>query len=102
MNKLPSIVSRTLEIATPTRVMIVAIVVLFFWLLLLGNQGVYQLKKLLLHKNKLTHQKEILIKDISKLKDKREFLLNPEQLEMTIREELGYIKPGEILIQEKK
>ncbi|MFH1652650.1 MAG: septum formation initiator family protein [Pseudomonadota bacterium] len=102
MNRIPATISRILDIATPTRVIILAVVIIFFWLLLLGNQGVYQLKKLMLHRDKLELQKKTLINDISNLKERKEFLLKPELLEMTIRQELGYIKPGEILIQEKK
>jgi len=50
----------------------------------------------------LTQDRKDLNDEIDQLKKEREMLLNPEDIEMVIRSELGYIKPGEVVFEEKK
>lgn len=95
-------VEAIIRFASPLRIASIIIVLGLFWFLLFGNQGVYQMRKLISMKHNLILEKEDLNKNISELRGEKEFLEKPENLEMVIRQELGYIKPGEILIQERK
>lgn len=83
------------------RLLIAAFLAGFFGFLLLGDQGVYQLARLLDMKHALLTKRQTLKQKIEELKQEQELLEQPEHLEMTVREELGVIKPGEILFQEK-
>ncbi len=90
------------EFLTPVRVLIFIGVSLFFWWFILGDQGVYQVRDLMNMNKNLTQDRKDLNDEIDQLKREREILLNPEDIEMVIRSELGYIKPGEVVFEEKK
>ncbi len=74
----------------------------FLWFLIFGDQGIYHLNKLSIMKRKLVHQKEMLTKDIERLSREKALLQEPKNLEPYIRKELGFIRPGEIVYQEKE
>ena len=93
---------KCLSFITPLRLIVVAAVAAFFWFLILGNQGVVQLVKLFHLKEVLRTEKESLALDVTRLTDERTLLSEPQNLQMVIRAELGVIKPGEIIFQEKK
>jgi cell division protein FtsB len=90
-----------LGIFTPLRLIILLGVGIFLAFLILGDQGVLQLNKLLVMKNDLTRQRDDLNADIERLTKEKELLHNPRNLELVIRKELGFIKPGEIVYQIK-
>jgi cell division protein FtsB len=91
-----------LKIFTPLRVGIVLGVIAFLWFLLFGDQGIYQLNKLSMMKRRLTLQEETLKTDIERLTREKAFLQDPKNLEPVIRKELGFIRPGEIVYQERE
>ena len=87
---------------TPLRVGIILAVSVFLWFLLFGDQGIYQLNKLSRMKDKLANQKDTLKTDIDRLMREKTLLQDPKNLEPVIRRELGYIRPGEVIYQEKE
>ena len=89
------------RVFTPLRIGIALAVAVFLWLLIFGDRGIYQLNKLTLMKKRLLYQKETLTKDIERLTNEKALLQDPKNLEPVIRKELGYIKPGEVIYQEK-
>lgn len=93
--------TKVLAVLTPVRVIAFMVVAFFFWFLALGDQGVYQLKTLLHMKSELIGKREAVNTSIDELIKERELLKQPDKLEMIIRKELGYIKPGEIIFEEK-
>lgn len=86
---------------TPARFLAVVAVIALFWFLVLGDQGVYQFRQLLEMKHRLTAERTQINEEIDNLTHEREILKDPENLEMIIRSELGYIRPGEMLFEEK-
>ncbi|OGQ23377.1 MAG: hypothetical protein A3I05_05430 [Deltaproteobacteria bacterium RIFCSPLOWO2_02_FULL_44_10] len=83
------------------RILIAGAVGIFFGFLLLGDQGVYQLTRLLEMKHSLLSKRKELQQKIKELETEQTLLQEPKNLEMVVREELGLIKPGEILFQER-
>lgn len=82
---------------TPVVYIIVLLGIIVFTLF--GDSGLYQLHKMYGTKNKLAHQikeNETLIKHLEAEKKR---LNNPDYLEGIVRNELGYIKDGEIVYQ---
>jgi cell division protein FtsB len=88
--------------ATPIRLAVVAILVAVFYFLVLGDQGIYQLRRLVVMKHKLLAERTEQSAKIDRLTRERDELSNPANLEMHIRSELGHIKPGEVVFEEKK
>lgn len=91
-----------MQFLTPVRIGVICAVILFFWFFILGDKGIYQLRNLMDMKNRLTAERQKLIEDIDKLSEEKKLLSDPKNLEMVIRKELGYIKPGEMVFEEKK
>lgn len=87
---------------TPLRVIIVAAVAAFFWFILLGDQGIWRLERLLEMRHQLTAERKGLNDEIDHLTQEKELLGDPANLETVIRAELGYIRPGEVLFEEKR
>ena len=87
---------------TPVRIVVILVISLFFWFVILGDQGIYKLQKLILMKNRLTMERSQLSDEIDKLSEQKNILSDPANMEMTIRSELGYIKPGEVVFEAKK
>ena len=87
---------------TPTRIGVAVISAGFFWFLVMGDQGVVQLKKLIEMKSNLLAEVELLNTQIDDLTNKKNLLSNPSNLELTIRNELGYVRPGEVIFEEKE
>lgn len=90
------------KVFTPLRIGIAIAVVVFLWALLFGDQGIYQLNKLSLMRRQLAHQRETLKTDAERLTREKTLLEDPKNLEPVIRKELGYIRPGEVIYQEKE
>lgn len=86
---------------TPFRMLLIGMVLLFFWFFLFGDQGGIAFRKLLSMKGKLLEERSQLTTEIDELSAQREFLRDPSNLEPVIREELGSIRPGEIIFQER-
>ena len=91
-----------LRFLTPIRVIVIAAIGAFFWFFVLGDQGIYRLERLLEMKSRMTAEKQSLNDEIDRLTEEKEALGNPENLETVIRTELGFIRPGEVLFEEKK
>ena len=96
------ILTRVVGVLTPARALALALVGIFFWWFILGDQGVYQLRRLLDMKHRLIKERSALNDDIDRLKREKELLNDPTKLEMVIRKELGYIRPGEIVFKERR
>jgi len=94
-------IPRARAVLTPVRAVVVIAVVALFWFLVLGDQGIYQFRQLIEMKHRLLAERTKINEEIDSLTNEREMLKDPENLEMIIRSELGYIRPGEILFEEK-
>lgn len=86
---------------TPVRLVVIVIVAAFFWFLIAGDQGIAQFRRLMDMKQRLLAERKALNEQIDKLTRERDLLSNPENLETIIRKELGFVKPGEIVFEEK-
>ena len=69
------------------------------WFVIWGDQGLYQREKMRYLKTKLERERIELKHEISQLLKEKSLLKNKAMLEMTIRRELGFIKPGEIIFE---
>lgn len=87
---------------TPVRIVIIVAISLFFWFIILGDQGIYKLQKLILMKNRMITERSQLSDEIDRLSEQKRIFSDPANMEMTIRSELGYIKPGEVVFEAKK
>jgi cell division protein FtsB len=87
---------------TPVRIVVALLVAALFWFLILGDQGVSSLRQLLAMKHRLTADRQKLSGEIDALAREKANLSDPANLETIIRSELGYIKPGEVVFEEKK
>jgi cell division protein FtsB len=94
--------SNALRFMTPLRLVVLAALAALFWIFIMGDQGAYQFRRLLEMRNRLLSERARLNADIDRLSRERDRLSDPENLEMVIRSELGYIKPGDVLFEEKK
>ncbi len=71
----------------------------FTWFAVFGEQGLYQLHRTSRLKAQLKEEITSLKGKITELKKKKELLNDPKHLELTIRQELGYVKEGEVVFQ---
>jgi len=74
--------------------------VIFFWVLIMGDQGLYRLRQLHELRDDLEAGRQRLAHEIEAKASEKRMLEDPKNLEMIIRKELGYIRPGEIIFQE--
>jgi cell division protein FtsB len=98
---LERVVPKVRGVLTPVRAVVIVAVVALFWFLVLGDQGIYQFRQLIEMRHRFQAERTKINEEIDTLTKEREMLRNPENLEMIIRSELGYIRPGEILFEEK-
>jgi cell division protein FtsB len=71
----------------------------FLWFTIFGDQGLLKLRRSSLLKNQLNQELSAQRLKIEKLKKDKELLENRDHLELTIRQELGYVKPGEVVFK---
>ena len=100
-NFLTKILAHVLNILTPARLVVLLLAVFFFWFLAFGDQGIYKLRRLFEMKSNLNTKRKVLNDDIDNLIKEQKTLSDPKNLEMVIRKELGYVKPGEVIFEEK-
>ena len=74
--------------------------VVFLWVLIMGDQGLFRLRRLHDLKDDLLTNRQRLSDEIDAKAHEKQLLEDPKNLEMIIRKELGYIRPGEIIYQE--
>ncbi len=98
---IPQIKAYLLRVVTPIRLAVIAILIATFWFFVLGDQGIYQFRRLMEMKHRFLIERAKLNEEVDRLSQERRLLKNPDNLEMIIRSELGYIRPGEILYEEK-
>ena len=91
-----------LRVLTPVRLVVLAVILAVFYFLVLGDQGIYQLRRLVGMKHRLIAERQERSEQIERLTLERDELQKPENLEMIIRSELAFIKPGEVVFEEKK
>lgn len=80
-------------------IVIFAGLAVFTWFAVFGEQGLYQLHRTSRLKAQLKKDITSLKEKITELKKKKELLNDPRHLELTIRQELGYVKPDEVVFQ---
>lgn len=90
-----------MKFITPVRLVVIALVIAFFGFLVAGDQGIAQFRRLMDMKNKLLTERKALNEQIDQLAREREILSNPDNLELIIRKDLGFIRPGEVVFEEK-
>ncbi|PIR20021.1 MAG: hypothetical protein COV45_08590 [Deltaproteobacteria bacterium CG11_big_fil_rev_8_21_14_0_20_47_16] len=71
----------------------------FCWFAVFGNQGLYTYYSLLNTKKNLITESQTLQAKLDELKKEEKLLHDPRYLEIIIRQELGYIRPGEVIFQ---
>lgn len=98
---MPKFIINILSVLTPARVAMIAAGAIFFCFVVIGDKGIYELRRVFDMKHRLLGERHRLNEDIDRLTKEKEILSDPANLEMTIRSELGYIKPGEIVFEEK-
>ena len=84
----------------PIHLIAAAGVVIFFWFLIMGEQGLYRLRQLHVLRESLLEARTRVSAEIEAKANEKRMLEDPKNLEMIIRKELGYIRPGEIIFQE--
>ncbi|PIR17761.1 MAG: hypothetical protein COV46_02985 [Deltaproteobacteria bacterium CG11_big_fil_rev_8_21_14_0_20_49_13] len=72
----------------------------FVWFAVFGDQGLWNLKRAIGLRKELTARETELRARINELKENKNLLTNKEHLELVIRQELGYVKDGEIVFQQ--
>ncbi|MFH0800584.1 MAG: septum formation initiator family protein [Pseudomonadota bacterium] len=100
--RIQTILSSVLHFLTPVRMIVIAVMGAFFWFVILGDKGIYQMRRLLDMKNRLATERRSLNDDIDRLTEEKRLLSDPANLEASVRSELGYIKPGEVVFEDKK
>jgi len=100
-DRVTKMITRLRTVFTPVRLVVLISVIALFWFLVLGDKGVYQFRHLLEMKHRLIADRTQMNDEIDRLTHEREVLEDPKNLEMIIRSELGFIRPGEILFEEK-
>ena len=86
----------------PLHLLAVLGIIVFLWLLIMGDQGFYRLSQLYGVRANLTQERHRMAEDIERKQREKRRLEDPANLETIIRKELGYIKPGEIVYEEQK
>lgn len=90
-------IRETAQMPVAQRLAVVALFGTFLWFLVLGDQGFYQLKKLSNIRDQLQAKEVELTESNEELRQDKLRYQKPENLEMAIRRELGFIRPGEIV-----
>lgn len=72
----------------------------FLWFAIFGDQGLYQLHKSIKLKKELREDIVRLKDRIEHLKQNKKLLNDKDHLELVIRQELGYVKPGEVVFHQ--
>ena len=76
------------------------LLVVFLWMLVMGDQGLFRLGQLHELKDDLLSSRQRISDEIDDKAREEQLLQDPKNLEMIIRKELGYIRPGEVIYQE--
>jgi len=84
----------------PIHLIAVIGLIVFFWFLIMGDQGLYRLRQLYELRDTLKMKRQTLSGELENKTKEKEMLEDPKNLEMIIRQELGYIRPGEMIYQE--
>ena len=71
---------------------------IFFWILIFGHHGFYEMQKLLSIRHTLGKEKTALVKMQEELTQELKLLDEPAYIKHLIREELGYAAPDEKII----
>ncbi|PIR26897.1 MAG: hypothetical protein COV43_00085 [Deltaproteobacteria bacterium CG11_big_fil_rev_8_21_14_0_20_42_23] len=87
---------------TPFRFFLSLGIAVFLWLSVFGDQGILQLERLKNIKNELQLKEKKLEAKVKELEEEQIILKDPKNLEMVIRTELGFTKPGEVIFQKEK
>lgn len=74
----------------------------FCWFAVFGNQGLYTYYKLLSTQERLIAENQAMVARAGELRREEKLLHDPRYLEIIIRQELGYIRPGEVVYQMEK
>jgi len=84
----------------PVHIIGVIALVFFLWMLVMGDQGLFRLGQLHELKSDLLNSRQKISDEIDEKAREKQLLEDPKNLEMIIRKELGYIRPGEVIYQE--
>jgi cell division protein FtsB len=86
----------------PLQWAMLAVFMAFCWFAVFGNQGLYTYYKLLSTQKDLRAETEMLHAKAEALRREEKLLHDPRYLEIIIRQEMGYIHPGEVVYQVEK
>jgi len=96
---LPKAIRYFREELNPLQWAMVVLFLIFCWFAVFGNQGLYTYYSLLSTKKHLITEEHNLQARLDSLKLEEKRLHDPNYLEIIIRQELGYIRPGEVVFQ---
>ncbi len=100
IEKTKSVFARIFQKDNVRSIAICVAVIGFCWFAIFGDQGLYRLHKSKILKKQTAEEIIKLKNSIDGLKRQRELLNDPKHLELVIRQELGYVKPGETVYQQ--
>lgn len=86
----------------PIQWVMLLLFVAFCWFAVFGNQGLYTYYSLRTTHQNLIAENSALQARLEDLRREEKGLHDPRYLETVIRQELGYIRPGEVVYQMEK
>lgn len=86
----------------PIQWVMMLLFVAFCWFAVFGNQGLYTFYSLRATQQNLIAENGALKARAEELRREEKLLHDPRYLEIIIRQELGYIRPGEVVYQMEK
>lgn len=84
---------------TPLTLTVTAVSLLFGWYIVFGDQGLLMWRRLQHTDRDLRTQEVILSNRLQSLEEEKIHLTDPAYLEPIIRQQLGYVKSGEVVYQ---
>lgn len=83
----------------PIPMLAILLTLVFWWLLIFGDQGLLTWRGLAEKRRELIDQQTRLTEKQRQLEEEMQRLQDPHYVEPIIRRELGYVKPGETVFQ---
>ena len=90
---------RIFKILTPIRLLLFSVTAIVLGFVIWGDKGIYEREQLRYLNNKLEKERQNILITIKRLQEEKELLSDKRMLENTIRKELGYVKPGEVIFE---
>lgn len=90
---------KTLHRISPFHIAVALLIAALCWFTIFGNQGLYRLHELKKTNQKMRHEISSLKEQIKDRENQITLFSDPVYLEKIVRQELGYVKPYEVIFQ---